>query len=152
MRSTTLVADFSKYYEEIDVDGLQYKFDQMQAPTGYTKLLFNTWRGPRIVRSQRHHGSCPSFAGRGVPAGDGIADVTIKVHALAEYDMYVCLHPLDAHVQMLLDTRNCFLKLAVSCTCCIRSNNPPATRASHYRPTSSDIDSFYFDESLIALD
>eukprot|EP00959_Pyramimonas_sp_CCMP1952_P431713 9041059-Pyramimonas_sp.AAC.1 len=86
MRSMMLVADYSKYYAEINLDELQFKFDQMQAPTGFTKPIFNTWRGPRTVRSQRHHGEFPGFAVRGVPAGDGVADIAIKVHALAEYD------------------------------------------------------------------
>eukprot|EP00959_Pyramimonas_sp_CCMP1952_P267314 5589069-Pyramimonas_sp.AAC.1 len=76
----------------------------MQAPTGFTKLIFNTWRGPRIIRSQRHHGEFPGFALRGVPAGDGVADIAIKVHALAEYDRHVCLHPLASSSSYIDDT------------------------------------------------
>ncbi|CAK0883852.1 unnamed protein product, partial [Prorocentrum cordatum] len=38
MPSVTLVTDYSKYYEEVDLDALQYKFDNMKAPTGFAML------------------------------------------------------------------------------------------------------------------
>ena len=56
MHPIALVADCSKDYEAIDLDGLQFKFDQMKAPPGFAKLSFNAWRGPRSIWSRRHRG------------------------------------------------------------------------------------------------
>ncbi|CAK0888616.1 unnamed protein product, partial [Prorocentrum cordatum] len=58
------------------------------------KLTYNTWRAPRLTRLLQHRGNQLGHAEYGIPAGCGVADIAIKVHAVEQYDYYVALHPL----------------------------------------------------------
>ena len=101
-KSLQIIADYSKYYETIDLISVREKFSRYGAPTCLTKLLFNTWSAPRTIRLMRHHCLQPVHARRGFPAGDAYADVGIKVHALEEYDRFVALHS-ELHFSSYID-------------------------------------------------
>eukprot|EP00959_Pyramimonas_sp_CCMP1952_P282082 5896063-Pyramimonas_sp.AAC.1 len=53
----------------------------------------NTWCGPRIIGSGRHHAVEALYATHGFPAGDGNADVAIKIYAAFELDSFVARCP-----------------------------------------------------------
>eukprot|EP00959_Pyramimonas_sp_CCMP1952_P152876 3198414-Pyramimonas_sp.AAC.1 len=84
--TATLIADYSKYYETIPLDLVRDELIRLGASTAQLKLVYNQWKGPRIIRLRTHHGGRPCHAVDGLPAGDGYADVVIKAHAVEEYD------------------------------------------------------------------
>eukprot|EP00959_Pyramimonas_sp_CCMP1952_P110498 2311626-Pyramimonas_sp.AAC.1 len=56
--------------------------------------MMNTWCGPRIIRSGRHHAVEALHASHGLPAGGGYADIAIKIHAAFELDSFVAWCPI----------------------------------------------------------
>eukprot|EP00959_Pyramimonas_sp_CCMP1952_P114826 2400627-Pyramimonas_sp.AAC.1 len=68
------------------------------------KVMYNQWRGPRVIRLRQHHGSQPRHARDGLPAGGGYADAVIKAHALGQNDIYVTLYPLVRFSSYIDDT------------------------------------------------
>eukprot|EP00959_Pyramimonas_sp_CCMP1952_P390953 8192961-Pyramimonas_sp.AAC.1 len=62
-------------------------------PTCWLKVVMNTWCGPRIIRSGRHHAVEALYATHGLPAGDGNAGIAIKIHAAFELDSFVARCP-----------------------------------------------------------
>ena len=102
--TATVIADYSKYYETIPLEQARDKLVRLGAKTAQIKLVYNQWRGPRIIRLRTHHGGRPRHAVDGLPAGDGYADIVIKAHAVEEYDRYVTLFPLVRFSSYIDDT------------------------------------------------
>eukprot|EP00959_Pyramimonas_sp_CCMP1952_P386898 8108487-Pyramimonas_sp.AAC.1 len=93
MHSWMWVIDWSKCYESIPLRDLRYKRLRVGIPTRWLKLVINTWCGPRIIRSGRHHAVEALHATNGLPAGDGNADIGIKIHAAFELDSFASRCP-----------------------------------------------------------
>ncbi|CAK0826069.1 unnamed protein product [Prorocentrum cordatum] len=102
--TAAIIADYSKYYELIPLDEARDKLLRLGMPLAMVKIVYNQWRGPRVIRLHQHHGAQPRHAQFGLPAGDGYADVVIKAHAIEQYDIYVTLHPLVRFASYIYDT------------------------------------------------
>ena len=100
----TVVADYSKYYETIGLDQARDKLMRLGMPGPMVKVVYNQWKGPRIIRMRLHHGGAPRHARDGLPAGDAYADVVVKAHALEQHDIFISLHPLVRFASYIDDT------------------------------------------------
>ena len=90
----TMIADYTKYYEEIDITLLRDKFVSRGAPMGFIKLVYNMWTAPRLLRLQGHHARRALFPQLGLPAGDAYCDISVQVWAVAEFDELVSRNPM----------------------------------------------------------
>eukprot|EP00959_Pyramimonas_sp_CCMP1952_P291553 6098168-Pyramimonas_sp.AAC.1 len=80
------------------------KFLKVGVPVCWLKLVYNTWRPPRVIRLGKHHYVTPLVAVCGLHARDGYNDLAIKVRAYEEFDEYMSRCPAIDFLNYIDDT------------------------------------------------